>query len=196
MRRGSRGLVVIAALAVVAVVATSALRSPATSPEAATVPVCSASALTIAIGIGGAAAGNLGFPVVITNHGSRSCSLDGFATLTAHTEAPSPRPVTFVHTSRSQIYVTAKAKPVIVAPRGSASFGVSYVDALDQQYGEGPRCLMKSITVRLPGVAPLSKPNLSFAAHGGTYEGSINACFAGFTFGLTPIVKGSAPPHQ
>ena len=169
--------------------------SPLADAGATSVPVCSASALTLAIGVGGAAAGNLGFPVIITNHGSTACSLKGFATLTAHTEAVSPHPVVFVHTSRSQIYVTAKAKRVVVARHATASFGVSYVDALDQQYGEGPRCLMTSVTVRLPGVAPLSKATISFSTHGASYLGTINVCFAGFIFGLTPIVKGSAPPH-
>jgi hypothetical protein len=146
--------------------------------------------------MGGAAAGNLGFPILITNHGSTSCSLNGFAMITAHTQAPSPHPVAFVHTSRSQIYATAKAKSVVVTPKGRASFGVSYVDVLDQHYGDGPRCMMNSITIHLPGVGTLLKPTITFAADRGTFEGHINSCFAGFTFGLTPIVKGSIPPYK
>jgi len=185
-----------AALAGAVLFAPTILLPEFSSAGATTVPICPASALTIGVGVGGAAAGNLGFPVIITNHGSKACSLDGFAMVTAHTEAVSPHPVTFVHTSRSQIYTTAKAKPVIVGRNETASFGVSYVDALDQQYGEAPRCLMTSIAVRLPGVAPLSKPTISFTAHGATYQGTINVCFAGFKFGLTPIVKGSAPPYR
>jgi hypothetical protein len=177
------------------------LMAQSTTAGAATVPVCSTSVLTIKVGSGGAAAGNLGFTVLITNHGATACSLDGFPALSAHTEAVSPHPVTFVHTSRSQIYATAKAKLVVMAPKGSASFGVSFVDALDQQYGEGPRCLMNGITVRLPGVAPLSKATILFAANnsgnGGALSGGpINSCFAGFKFGLTPIVKGSIPPYK
>jgi len=196
MSRISRCLVPLAALAGVALFIPATLMSQATTVGATAVSVCTTSALTMAVGIGGGAAGSLGFPVIITNHGSKACLLDGFPALTAHTAAVSPHPVTFVRTSRSQIYATAKAKPVIVMPKGRASFGVSYVDTLDQQYGDGPRCLMNSITVRLPGVAPLSKATISFAANSATYEGNINSCWAGFEFGLTPIVKGSAPPYK
>ncbi len=196
MKQSSRRLVSLLAFAGVASAAPINLMVLATTSGGTTVPVCSASALTIGVGKGGAAAGNLGFPVLITNHGSTACSLEGFPTITAHTKAASPHPVTFVHTSRSQIYATAKAKLVVVAPKGTASFGISYVDALDQQYGEGPRCLMNSITVRLPGVAPLAKATISFAANRAGYGGPINACFAGFKFGLTPIVKGSVPPYK
>jgi hypothetical protein len=196
MKRMSRSVVTFLTLAGVASAAPINLIALTTTAGTTTVHVCSASALTIAEGNGGAAAGNLGFPVLITNHGSTECSLDGFPTVTAHTRAASPHPVTFVHTSRSQIYATAKAKLVVVAPKGTASFGVSFVDALDQQYGDGPRCLMNSITVHLPGVAPLSKATISFATNSAGYGGPINSCFTGFKFGLTPIVKGSVPPYK
>ena len=196
MSRTSRRTVTLAVLIGVASLTPPALTTFATTAGATSVPYCLASSLTIAVGIGGGAAGSLGFPVIITNHGSKSCLLDGFPTLTAHTAAVSPHPVTFVRTSRSQIYATAQARPVVVAPKGKASFGVSYVDALDQQYGDGPRCWMKSITVHLPGVAPLSKATISFAANKATYEGRINSCWAGWEFGLTPIVKGVAPPYH
>ena len=195
MIRPLKSRVTLVAIIGAALFVLATLLPPAEGAGATTMAVCSASVLAISIGVGGAAAGNLGFPVIITNHGSKACSLEGFAQVTAHTEAASPHPVTFVHTSRSQIYATANAARIVVAPRGTASFGVSYVDALDQQFGEGPRCLVKSITVRLPGVAPLSRATISFTSHSATYEGRINSCFAGFKFGLTPIVKGSAPPQ-
>ena len=196
MKRMSRSVVTFLTLAGVASAAPINLIALTTTAGTTTVHVCSASALTIAEGNGGAAAGNLGFPVLITNHRSTACSLDGFPTVTAHTRAASPHPVTFVHTSRSQIYATAKAKLVVVAPKGTASFGVSFVDALDQQYGEGPRCLMNSITVHLPDVAPLSNATISFATNRAGYGGPINSCFTGFKFGLTLIVKGSVPPYK
>jgi hypothetical protein len=189
-------LVATLALAGAAFVAPAAPTTQASASAAATAPVCSAPALTIAKGFIQAAAGNLGFPVIITNHGSTACSLDGFPSVTAHTEARSPHPVTFVHFSRSQIYVTAKARLVLVPPRGTASFGVSSSDAYDQQYGEGPRCLMNSITVHLPRVAPLARDTLSLRKDGDGFGGDVNFCFAGFEFGLTPIVKGSHPPDH
>ena len=173
----------------------AALISPASTSRAATVPVCTASALTLAVGFTQAAAGNEGFPVIITNHGSTACSLDGFASLSAHTRARSPHLVTFVHVSRSQIFATAKAKLVIVSPKATASFGVSFVDGLNQRYGQGPHCQMNSITVHLPAVIPLSRDTLVFIKRGDGFGGWFNSCFAGFEFGLTPIVKGSQPPY-
>lgn len=93
MKRMSRSVVTLLTLAGVASAAPINLIAFATSAGTTTVHVCSASALTIAEGNGGAAAGNLGFPVLITNHGSAACSLDGFPTVTAHTRAASPHPV-------------------------------------------------------------------------------------------------------
>jgi hypothetical protein len=82
-----------------------------------------------------------------------------------------------------------------LVPRGTASFGISYVDALDQNYGQGPRCQMNSVTVRLPGLTPVRVFKVSLAANGHDGFGPINSCFAGFELGLTPVVKGPSPPE-
>lgn len=163
--------------------------------SSSTVPLCSPNVLSVRAGASGAAAGNVGTPVLIRNQGAASCTLDGFPVVVAHTEAPSPRRVTFVHFSRSLIFRNVVPRLVVLVPRGTASFGISYVDALDQNYGQGPRCQMNSVTVRLPGLTPVRVFKVSLAANGHDGFGPINSCFAGFELGLTPVVKGPSPPE-
>jgi hypothetical protein len=144
-------------------------------------------------GFSGAAAGNVGTPILVTNDGTVSCTLDGFPVVVAHTEAPSPRRVSFVHRARSQIFRTVAPKTVVLAPDDKASFGFSYSDALDQQYGQGPRCQMNSVTVQLPNLMPARIFKIALVANGHDGFGPINSCFAGFELGLTPIVNGPNP---
>lgn len=135
----ARGIRTLAALTGTVVLSFSPVGLLAGSSNAgsATVPTCSSRVLSLSLGFSQAAAGNEGTPVVITNNGSVVCSIDGYPVVVAHTEAASPDPVIFVHKSRSQIFTTAPVRTVVVAPKGTASFGISYVDGLNQQYGQG-----------------------------------------------------------
>jgi hypothetical protein len=195
LARGIRTLVALTG-AVVLSFSPVGLLTGSSNAGAAAVPTCSSRVLSLSLGISQAAAGNEGTPVVITNNGSSACSIVGYPVVVAHTEAASPHPVTFVHRPRSQIYVAAPVRTIVLAPKRTASFGISYVDALDQQYGQGRDCLMSSITVRLPQVAPARKITVPFRKGSDGFGGPINSCFAGFEFGLTPIVKGSTPPEH
>jgi len=198
LSHSSRGIRTLATLtgAVALSFSSVGLLAGSSNAGAATVPTCSSSVLSLSLGFSQAAAGNEGTPIVITNNGSEACSIAGYPVVVAHTEVASPRPVTFVHRSRSQIYVAAPVRTIVVAPKRTASFGISYVDALDQQYGQGRDCLMSSITVQLPRVAPARKIVVVFRKGSDGFGGPINSCFAGFEFGLTPIVKGSTPPEH
>jgi hypothetical protein len=169
--------------------------APSAEGVTPSVPTCSSNVLTLRSGFTQAAAGNVGTPIVITNHGSSSCSLYGFPVIVAHTAASSPSTVSFVHRSRSQIYRAVLPRTVILPPNGTASFGLSYVDALDQQYGSGSRCQMNAITVRFSRVKPLRSFTVPLVANGHDGYGWINSCFAGFILGLTVIVKGATPPE-
>jgi len=161
----------------------------------APVPTCSSGDLTLHPGFAQAAAGNEGTPIVIVNHGPSSCTLSGFPVVVAHTEAPSPRPVVFVHRSRSQIYREVPPRTVVLSPKGTASFGISYVDAMDQQYGNGARCQMNAITVRFSPMTSVHGFSVSLVENGHDGYGPINSCWAGFILGLTPFVRGSTPPE-
>jgi len=198
LSHSSRGIHILAALTVAVVLSSSPVGFLVgwSNAGAATVPTCSSRVLSLSVGFTQAAAGNVGTPIVITNNGSATCTIAGYPIVVAHTEAVSPHPVTFVHRPRSQIYVTARVRTIIVAPKGKASFGISYLGALDQQYGEGRDCLMNSITVQLPQVAPARKITVVFRKGSDGFGGPINSCFTGFEFGLTPIAKGSTPPEH
>ena len=161
---------------------------------AATVPTCSSRVLSLSPGFSQVGAGNVGTPIVITNNGSATCTLVGYPIVIAHTEAVSPHPVTFVHWPLSEVYIATPVRIIVLAPQRTASFGISYVDGRDQQYGQGRDCLMRSITVRLPQVAPARNIIVPFRKGSDGFGGPINSCFTGFQFGLTPIVKGSTPP--
>lgn len=166
-----------------------------TEASSSKVATCSAAVLTVRVGAEGIGAGNVGTPFIISNHGAASCTLEGFPVVVAHDEAASPRPVIFVHRPRSLIYRAVIPRRVVLAHNGLASFGISFSDALDQQYGEGPRCEMNAVRVRFPGLTPRRVFTVSLVHDGRDGFGPINSCFAGFVLGLTPLVKGPAPPN-
>ncbi len=172
------------------------LGSPATSAAAATVSTCSSGALTVELGTRGhAGASNAGFAIAVTNQGTASCSLNGFATVAALTKTASAKPITFVHSSQSQTYATAFPKTIVLAPKKTASFGISYTDSMDQQYGNATGCQMYAIDVQLPGVKPSHTTRISLASIDGPAQNYVNACFTNFRFGLTPVVIGTNPPQ-
>lgn len=191
--RGVRTLAAITS-AVVLTFSSVGLLVGSSNAMAATVPVCSSRVLSLSPGFSQVGAGNVGTPIVITNNGSATCTLVGYPIVVAHTEAVSPYPVTFVHRPRSEVYVAVPVRIIVLAPQRTASFGISYVDGRDQQYGQGRDCLMRSITVRLHRVAPARNIIVPFRKGSDGFGGPINSCFTGFQFGLTPIVKGSTPP--
>lgn len=170
----------------------------ASSSSAAATPAatCATTQLRLHVGQSQAAAGNLGTPIIITNISAQRCTLQGYPTLTAHSAMPSPRPIHFIHRSQSMIYVAVASRLVTLAPKGTASFGLSYLDGLDQQYGTGKRCQMDAITVRLPGATPPFTSVVPLTRKTTDGYGPINACFTGFVLGVTPIVAGSQPPQH
>jgi hypothetical protein len=189
----TRALSALAAIAVLVVVPMGALTATASS---ATVPTCSSGALSVKLGARGhSGASSAGFAIAVTNKGTASCSLDGFATVTALTKTTSVKPITFVHSAQSQSYATVSPKTVVLSPKGIASFGISYTDNKDQQYGNTTSCQMYAVNVQLPGVKSSHTTSISVASIDGPAQNYVNACFTNFKFGLTPIVAGSKPPQ-
>ncbi len=191
----------LAALAIVAalVIVSMVHNHDATSPSDVRVTVvhtCSTGALSVKLGARGhAGMSSAGFAIAVTNKETVPCSLDGFATVTALTKTTSAKPITFVHSSQSQSYATVSPKTVVLAPKGTASFGISYTVNKDQQYGNATGCQMYAINVRLPGVKPSNTTRISLASIDGPAENYVNSCFTNFKFGLTPLVAGSKPPQ-
>ena len=74
-----------------------------------------------------------------------------------------------------------------LSPGATASFGVGFGDAYNQNLGttvsNGPHCVITSAVIGLPtGDSRV----LRLTNH-------MNACFANYHFGVTPIEKGSVP---
>jgi hypothetical protein len=195
MNRLARTFSALAAVAAMSFVPVGAFAMTGVA-SATTVHTCASTALSVKLGAKGhGGASSEGFAIAVTNKGATSCSLDGFATVTAQTKTASAKPITFVHTSRSQSYATASPKTVVLAPKGTASFGISFTDNKDQQYGNATGCQMNAVNVRLPGAKPSRTTRISVASFDGPLENFVNSCFTAFEFGLTPIVKGSTPPQ-
>jgi hypothetical protein len=141
----------------------------------------------------------MGTPVEIKNHGSTACAIKGFPKVAGYTVSKSPHPITFVDKIESQMYAVPKPKTVVIAPKGTASFGIAYLDVLGMQYRNDRGCEMTRITVTLPGVTPVASFGggaLSLTHAMDIDLHYINACFTNFIFGLTPVVSGPTPPAQ
>ncbi len=166
--------------------------------NATTTPSCSGSNLGLSAGPGQAAAGNIGLPIIIVNKGPSACVLRGYPALVINTQKPSPRAIRVLQHPQSQIYRAVKPARTVIAPGHFASFGISFVDALGQQFGNGPRCTVRRLIVTLPGLAPenATMPHSWFITpHKGVERNMVgfNICFAGFKVGVTPIESGSTP---
>lgn len=158
--------------------------------SAVVIPSCTTSNLSLAVGPMQAAAGNVAMPIVITNRGAVACSLYGYPTLSLVTKATIPRPLKVSHLPQSQIYRSVTPQHIVIAPHHVASFGISYVDGANQQYGNRPGCLVVALRVTLPAL----RPSTTFVLRGtwGQY-GLFNICFTRFTVGVTPLQLGSTP---
>jgi hypothetical protein len=171
--------------------AAAALATDSTAALAATtVPTCSFSQLGAAVlsDVGpNAAAGNDGLPFEIVNRGSTSCSLKGYPRLVFSPSAHGGR-TTRVLDGGGQIFAPVKPRLVVIQPGATASFGVDYVDADDQQDPNGGPCLTNYVLISLPvRLHPYVQRFL--------VEQTVNFCYAGFDFSVTsiqhrPIPKG------
>ena len=82
------------------------------------------------------------------------------------------------------IYASVKPNLIVIKPGADASFGLNYVDALNQQDSNGPSCTAEFIYVTLPvrGVVQNYETTVNF-----------NFCFSGFSVGVTSIQSGPVP---
>ena len=154
----------------------------------APVPTCSFSQLGVGVlsDVGpNAAAGNDGLPFEIVNRGSTSCSLKGYPKLIFSPSAYKGNINRVIH-GGGQIFASVKPRLVVIQPGATASFGVDYVDAADQQDPNGAPCLTNFVLVSLPvRTHPYVQRFL--------VEQTINFCYAGFDFAVTAIQHGPIP---
>ncbi len=153
--------------------------------EAKAIPTCLYSQLEVAVAWGpGAAAGHIGVPFIIVNVSKSACSLRGYPRLNIPYEYKK-RGVKVVD-GGGMVYVAVKPRPVIIKPGSDASFGLDYVDAVNQQDPDRSACTAQYVYVTLPVQGEATSQN---------YETTVifNYCFSGFQVSVTSIQPGPVP---
>lgn len=166
-----------------------AASSMATTASASTViPTCSYSQLEVAVANDSGAyhaAGNEGIPFLIANRSNSACSLKGYPRLRVYPSTYKKSTVKVVN-GGGMIFVTVKPRLVVLRPGATASFGLDYGDAYDQQDPNRALCTTQNMYVSLPVRShPYSQAFNTTA--------NLNFCFAGFKFDVTSIQSGPVP---
>lgn len=160
-------------------------QSTSVASASTVVPTCSSSQLAVAVASssgGYAAAGNEGIPFIIVNISKSTCSLKGYPRLTTYPSTYKNKTVKVVD-GGGMIFVPVKPRRVAIMPGATASFGLDYGDAYDQQDPNAGPCMTKSMTVTLPTRShPFAQPFNTTV--------NINFCYAGFHFAITSIQSG------
>lgn len=190
-----RGIVTIfsrtfAILSLVAVMSLASLVTPsAPLAFASSVPqTCSYGQLDVVTGSrSGAyyAAGNVGIAFYIVNISRSACSLEGFPRISFSPQSFNRRSLRVVH-GGGTIFTAVKPRAILLNPGYTASFGINFGDAYNQQDPNGSTCTTKIANVLLP----VRNNPWAFGYHP---DVSFNFCFAGFRVTLTPIQSGPIP---
>jgi hypothetical protein len=168
------------------VVALASAVAAGPSSASGAVPPCTSREVTVAVGWGpGGEAGNDGVPFYVINTSSTACSLHGFATLRIFTAATNRHAISVRHATYG-VYAAVMPATVVIRPDAVASFGLNYVDVLNQQDPNGPSCTAQTVNVTLPGHGSTSLR--SFAP-----PVDFNICWSGFAVGVTAIQSGGRP---
>lgn len=152
------------------------------------VPTCAYSQLEIATSTdsgANAAAGNEGIPFIIVNHSKSTCSLSGYPRLHVAPSTYKNKNVKVID-GGGMIFVPVKPRLITIGPSATASFGVDYGDAYDQQDPNAGPCMSRYFDFSLP---VRSRP---FTQYFSTVE-KLNFCYAGFQFSVTSIQSGPSP---
>jgi hypothetical protein len=135
------------------------------------------------------AAGNEGVAFVFQNVSSKTCDLDGYPKLAFSPSTYEGRSTTVSHNCCSEIFADVSPRVITVRPKATASFGLNFGDAYNQDHQIKRLCTTRTALVRLP-VHP-DPYGLQFRT-----SLQINFCFANFRFGVSSIQSGSKPEQQ
>lgn len=164
-----------------------AISNSKNAPSAVSAPTCTYSQLEVAVAAGpGGNAGNVGIPFIIANTGRATCSLVGHPRLTIATEATNKATMKIGTNVSRGVYGPARTKLVLIKPNADASFGLDFVDALNQKDTNGPACTVGNVEVSLP----VSK-NVDSQKYDTTVN--FNICYSGYSVSVTPIENGARP---
>ncbi len=165
------------------------LYSVTTDASASTgIPTCSFSQLEVAVVSSSgayAAAGNEGIPFLMVNRSHSACRLKGYPKVRVSPASYQGVAVKVVN-GGGMIFVAVKPRSVIIKPGATASFGIDYGDAYDQQAPNAGPCMTQHFYFSLP---LRTHPFTQFF----DTSVNINFCYAGFHFSVTSIQRGPVP---
>ena len=163
---------------------------PVIMPQAATAssepPTCRNNQLEVAVGFGpGPALGNAGIPFMIVNVSGVECTLEGYPKL-AFFPAFYKRTAIKVTSGGGMIYGSVKPRLVVIKPDATASFGLDFVSAANQQDPLAGPCMVQNVYVKLPA-RTATLPT--------THETTVNFnfCHSNFRVDVTSIQPGPLP---
>jgi hypothetical protein len=182
----AKRVVVIGALLAIALPIVAFVIMPETATASSVPPTCRNNQLEVAVGFGpGAALGNVGIPFIVVNTSGSACTLKGYPKL-AFVPASYKKTSIKVTSGGGMIYGSVKPRLVVIKPDATASFGLDFVNAANQQDPNGPACTVKNVYVTLPArTATLPK----------THETTVNFnfCHSNFRVDVTSIQAGPLP---
>jgi hypothetical protein len=181
----------LSAIAIVLLVALSLRSDVPWSPSAAAAPVpeCYHSQLEVAVAWGlPPAAGTNGIPFLIANTGKSACRIEGYPHLTFVNGTYKKRAVKVIN-GGGGLFATVKPRVVVIEPGGTASFGLGFGDAANQQDPDGAACTTQNIYVTLPVRVSQFPQNYETTV-------DVNFCFSNFEFSVTPIEAGPLPKQR
>jgi hypothetical protein len=131
------------------------------------------------------AGGSDGFTVLIANQSQRSCSIDGFATLTFFSSNGQRIRARVLHKG-SMLYATVKPHGVLLNPNAVASFAVSFNGAFVPPSDSPGACVARTMSLELPTIHPRFYPHNVFIV-----PTDLDLCTSAWTVGLTPLEGGA-----
>lgn len=162
--------------------------SPRLAEASSTPSTCAFDQLEVAVGtISGAysAAGSRGIPFIIVNKSKVACDLFGYPKLRFFPRVYQGKSIRITR-QNGMIFKEVKPRSVDIRPGETASFGLNFGDASNQQDPSGGACSVRQINVVLPlNRNPL---NLGFET-----MANFNFCYSGFVVSVTSIQAGPAP---
>jgi hypothetical protein len=159
--------------------------SSTTASASTPIPTCSSNQLEVAVAWGDVAAGNIGVPFLIANVSKTACSLEGYPKLTF---VPSKylKKAIRVSDGGGMVFVAVKPHLVVIKAGAVASFGMDFVDTMNQQYPKGAACTVRYVYVTLPERTTSAQINFETAVN-------FNLCYSGFGVEVTAIEAGPLP---
>ena len=182
------GRTLVATLLVLSVFALRAASNTTIAAASTVFPTCSYRQLEVAVASSSgaySAAGNHGSPFLVVNISRSTCSLEGYPRLQTYPSTYKSKTVK-VFDGGGMIFVSVKPKLVVIKPGATASFGLDFGDAADQQDPNAGPCMTQSVIVLLPTrLNPYSQPFNTTV--------NINFCYSAFHFVVTAIQGGPTP---